>query len=188
MRDERSRSRSTVVRIRQRLAVPALMAWPRKRIGWVAGSVIATLAVTFVVLNLMPDERRIEQKIERRYDTGSPEYFRSMGVLLGPPVPAGNRVEAMRRGVRFRLIVPGADHRHRSRAPRFARGLGTVARGRRGDPRIPTDNVPLQGADRRSASCVRGLDELRHALVPAQRRSEPQRLRRRVCRPPDCSV
>ena len=74
------------------------MTWPRKRIAWVAGTVIATLVVTFVVLNLMPAEDRIEHKIERRYDTGSPEYYRSIGVLLGPPVLSGNRVEALQNG------------------------------------------------------------------------------------------
>ena len=74
------------------------MAWPRMRVAWVVGSVIATVGVTLVVLNLMPAEQRIERKIERRYDTGSPEYFRSMGVLLGPPVLAGNRVEALQNG------------------------------------------------------------------------------------------
>jgi cardiolipin synthase len=75
------------------------MAWPRKRIAWVvAGSVIATVAVTLVVVNLMPSEQRIEHKIERRYDTGSADYYRSLGVLLGPPVLAGNRVEALQNG------------------------------------------------------------------------------------------
>ena len=74
------------------------MTWPRKRIAWVAGTVIATLVVTFVALNLMPAEQRIEHKIERRYDTGSPEYYRSIGVLLGPPVLSGNRVEALQNG------------------------------------------------------------------------------------------
>ena len=74
------------------------MTWLRKRIAWVAGTVIATLVVTFVVLNLMPAEDRIEHKIERRYDTGSPEYYRSIGVLLGPPVLSGNRVEALQNG------------------------------------------------------------------------------------------
>jgi len=74
------------------------MAWPRKRMAQGAGIAAATLAVTFVALNLMPAEQRIEHKIERRYDTGSPEYFRSMSVLLGPPVLAGNRVEALQNG------------------------------------------------------------------------------------------
>ena len=74
------------------------MAWPRKRIVWVAGSVLATLVVTLVVVNLMPTQQRIEHRIERLYDTGSPDYFRSLGVLLGPPVLAGNRVEALQNG------------------------------------------------------------------------------------------
>jgi len=74
------------------------MSWPRKRIAWVAGSMVATLAGTLAVLNLTPAEQQIEHRIERRYETGSPEYFRSMGVLLGPPVLAGNRVEALQNG------------------------------------------------------------------------------------------
>ena len=74
------------------------MAWPRKRIYWVAGSVVATMILTLVVLNLVPAEKKIEHPIERHYDTGSPEYYRSLGVLLGPPVVAGNRVEALQNG------------------------------------------------------------------------------------------
>ena len=74
------------------------MAWPRKRIAWVAGSVLATFALTLIVLNLLPAEQRIEHRIERLYATGSSEYFRSMGVLLGPPVLAGNKVEALQNG------------------------------------------------------------------------------------------
>lgn len=74
------------------------MAWPRKRIAWVAGSVVATLIAALAVLNLLPAEKRIQHQIERRYDTGSPDYFRALGVLLGPPVVAGNRVEALQNG------------------------------------------------------------------------------------------
>ncbi len=74
------------------------MAWPRKRLYWVAGSVIATLAATLIVVNLMPAERRLEHRVERRYTTGSDDYFRSLGVLLGPPVVGGNRIEALQNG------------------------------------------------------------------------------------------
>ena len=74
------------------------MAWPRKRIYWVAGSIVATVIVTLVVMNLMPAEKRIEHRVERRYDTGSPDYYRSLGVLLGPPVVSGNRIEALQNG------------------------------------------------------------------------------------------
>ena len=74
------------------------MAWPRKRIYWVAGSIVATLIATLVVLNLIPAEKRIEHRVERRYDTGSADYYRSLGVLLGPPVVAGNRIHALQNG------------------------------------------------------------------------------------------
>ena len=65
------------------------MAWTRKRALVIAGSVIATLLVTLIVLNLMPVERRIEHRIDRLYELGSPQFFRSIGVLLGPPVACG---------------------------------------------------------------------------------------------------
>ena len=74
------------------------MAWTRKRWFVVAASVIATALVTLVILNLMPVEKRIDQRIEHRYALGSPQFFRSMGVLLGPPVVGGNRVDALQNG------------------------------------------------------------------------------------------
>ena len=74
------------------------MGWTRKRTMWVVGSVAATLLATLIVVNLMPAERKIDQRIERLYDLGSPQYFRSIGVLLGPPTRSGNRVEALQNG------------------------------------------------------------------------------------------
>src|SRR6187402_2100943 len=74
------------------------MAWSRRRTRWVLGSVVATVIVTLVVVNLMPAERKIDQRIERLYDLGSPQYFRSIGVLLGPPALAGNRIESLQNG------------------------------------------------------------------------------------------
>ncbi|HVE49762.1 MAG TPA: phospholipase D-like domain-containing protein [Casimicrobiaceae bacterium] len=46
----------------------------------------------------MPAERRVEQRIERLYDTGTPQFYRSLGVLLGPPTLSGNRVQALQNG------------------------------------------------------------------------------------------
>jgi cardiolipin synthase A/B len=74
------------------------MAWPRKRIYWVVGSILATIVITLVVTNLIPAQKRIEHRVERLYETGSPDYYRSLGVLLGPPVVAGNRIEALQNG------------------------------------------------------------------------------------------
>ena len=74
------------------------MAWPRKRLYWIAGTIVATMIATLVVLNLIPAEKRIEHRVERRYDTGSADYYRSLGVLLGPPVISGNRIHALQNG------------------------------------------------------------------------------------------
>lgn len=74
------------------------MAWFRRRVVWIAGSVLATLAVTFVVLNLMPPDQRVQEPLARRYATGEPAYYRALGTLLGPPVLEGNRVEALQNG------------------------------------------------------------------------------------------
>ena len=64
----------------------------------------------------------------------------------------------------------------------LARALGRAARGGRRDLRVPADDVPLQGDDRRRPAGLGRLDQLRQPLVPAQRRGEPQRLRRGVRR------
>jgi cardiolipin synthase len=74
------------------------MAWSRKRIAWVAGTAVATVVATLVVLNLMPPERRVDQRLEHRYAVGSPPFFRSLGVLLGPQTLDGNRVVGQQNG------------------------------------------------------------------------------------------
>jgi cardiolipin synthase len=89
------------VRATLRAAAPArpLMAWPRKRIAWAGRApVVATIVATLVVVNLLPPERRVDERIEHRYAVGSPPFFRSLGVLLGPPTLDGNRVVGFQNG------------------------------------------------------------------------------------------
>ena len=74
------------------------MAWSRKRIAWVIAGAAAMLVATLVVLNLIPAEQRIDKQVDRFYATGSPDYYRALGVLLGPPVIGGNRVQALQNG------------------------------------------------------------------------------------------
>ena len=74
------------------------MVWTGKRIAVIAASVIATALATLLILNLIPAERRIDQRIEHLYPIGSPDYFRSIGVLLGPAPLDGNRVQALQNG------------------------------------------------------------------------------------------
>jgi cardiolipin synthase len=74
------------------------MAWTTTRTLWMAGTGAATLLVTLIALNLAPAERKIEHRIERLYEMGSPQFFRAIDVLLGPPTLAGNRVESLQNG------------------------------------------------------------------------------------------
>ena len=74
------------------------MAWTKKRWMIIAASVIGTALVTLLVLNLMPSEKKIEHRIEHLYPVDSPQFFRSIGVLLGPPVAGGNRLQALQNG------------------------------------------------------------------------------------------
>ena len=70
----------------------------RRAVGIAIAAVLATLAVVFVAMNLGTGEKRIEQRLERLYATHEAQFRRSMGVLLGPPMLDGNRVEVLLNG------------------------------------------------------------------------------------------
>ncbi|MDB5937604.1 MAG: cardiolipin synthase [Massilia sp.] len=61
-------------------------------------SSIVTLVAGFLLLNFMPSEKKIEQQLVRKYDAADPQFRRSMGVLLGPPIVEGNKVEVLLNG------------------------------------------------------------------------------------------
>ncbi|MES2322432.1 MAG: phospholipase D-like domain-containing protein [Pseudomonadota bacterium] len=59
---------------------------------------MVTLLSVFLVFNFMPSEKKIERQLQRLYSTDDPQFRRSMGVLLGPPLTEGNKVEALLNG------------------------------------------------------------------------------------------
>jgi cardiolipin synthase len=61
-------------------------------------TVAATLVLSVLALNFMPGEKQIERQLARQYDTRDPQFRRSLGVLLGPPILEGNKVEALMNG------------------------------------------------------------------------------------------
>jgi cardiolipin synthase len=61
-------------------------------------SSIVTLIAGFLLLNFMPSEKKIERQLIRKYDVADPQFRRSMGVLLGPPIVEGNKVEVLLNG------------------------------------------------------------------------------------------
>ncbi|HVE08866.1 MAG TPA: cardiolipin synthase [Paraburkholderia sp.] len=64
--------------------------------------IVLTVAITVIVVlliaNLTSGEKKIEHKIERLYTSDDPQFIRSMGLLLGPPVVGGNRFEVLVNG------------------------------------------------------------------------------------------
>ena len=59
---------------------------------------LTTIVVGLVVLNFAPTEKKIETQLTRLYDTDDPQFRRSLGVLLGPPLLEGNKVEVLVNG------------------------------------------------------------------------------------------
>ena len=64
--------------------------------GFAAGLIVATI-VTLVFLNLRAGAR-VEQRITHRVSVTDPAFLREMGLLLGPPITAGNRIEHFENG------------------------------------------------------------------------------------------
>jgi cardiolipin synthase len=76
------------------------MSWSRRRIIGAAllGAVVA-IAATIVTLNFTTSESEIETSLVHRYGVDDPQFRRELGILLGPPIIDGNRVENFENGV-----------------------------------------------------------------------------------------
>jgi cardiolipin synthase len=61
-------------------------------------SCILTLIVGFLTLNFAPGEKQIETQLRTQYDIHDAQFRRSVGVLLGPPIIEGNKVETLLNG------------------------------------------------------------------------------------------
>jgi cardiolipin synthase len=71
----------------------------QRRIMIIFFSIVATIVIGLVLLNLAPaNEKRIRTELTRKYDTADPQFRRSMDVLLGPPIIDGNKVEWLLNG------------------------------------------------------------------------------------------
>jgi cardiolipin synthase len=61
-------------------------------------SSILSLFAGFLALNFVPSEKKIETQLVGEYSTADPQFRRSLGVLLGPPIVEGNQVAVLRNG------------------------------------------------------------------------------------------
>lgn len=70
-------------------------------LGIAAVAAILAAGTVVLALNFTTGEKRIDEKIERLYSIDDPAFQRSMGVLLGPALLGGNRVEELLNGDRI---------------------------------------------------------------------------------------
>lgn len=64
----------------------------------IALSVLATLFVVLLVVNLRNPEKTVQHNIPRLYSIEQPGFLHVIGVLLGPPVVGGNRYRVLLNG------------------------------------------------------------------------------------------
>ena len=62
---------------------------------------IMTIIAVMIVLNFSTGEKKIEHRLERLYGIHDSAFARAMGVLLGPAIVGGNRVEVLINGDRI---------------------------------------------------------------------------------------
>jgi len=73
--------------------------WFARHGGWaLVVTACATLLVTLLVVTFMPPERRIDYAPKHLYDLDDPQFERTLGTLLGPPILGGNRVDTLKNG------------------------------------------------------------------------------------------
>jgi cardiolipin synthase len=65
---------------------------------WILAAVLATTLVVILALNLTSGEKKIEHEVAHLYGTDEPQFVRTMGALLGPPLVGGNAVVALQNG------------------------------------------------------------------------------------------
>ena len=69
-----------------------------KKLPLILWTVAATAVVTLLAINLSVGETQITERVTHTYAVADPQFQRSMGVLLGPPLIDGNRVDTLVNG------------------------------------------------------------------------------------------
>ncbi len=82
-----------LARLRQRLA--------RHPLAYGLAAAVLLAIAALVWLNATPGEKKIEVELQRLYSTHDPQFRRSLGALLGPPLVGGNRYEVLVNGDRI---------------------------------------------------------------------------------------
>lgn len=70
----------------------------KKTLIIVVATLAAALCAGFLILNLGVGEKKISKQIEPLYSVDDPQFLRTMGVMLGPAIVAGNHAETLQNG------------------------------------------------------------------------------------------
>jgi cardiolipin synthase len=70
----------------------------RSKVLVALASIIVTVIVTLLVVNFSTGEKQITHELPRLYSVADPQFQRSMGIMLGPQIVEGNKVEALLNG------------------------------------------------------------------------------------------
>jgi cardiolipin synthase A/B len=62
------------------------------------GHGLATSLIVVLVLNLALGDKRVDRRIKRLYPVSDPQFIRTMGVMLGPSIVSGNRMDTLVNG------------------------------------------------------------------------------------------
>jgi cardiolipin synthase A/B len=71
-------------------------------------TVLATLVVVILMLNLHTPEKEIRHQVEHYHDILDPQFRREMGALLGPAIVPGNTIKALQNGAEIFPEMLGA--------------------------------------------------------------------------------
>ena len=71
---------------------------PGRKFAIVLATAVVTVTVTLLAVNFSAGEKQITERVEHAYAISDPQFQRSMGVLLGPPLVEGNRVDTLVNG------------------------------------------------------------------------------------------
>ena len=70
----------------------------RKYLMTIIVTALVTVLIGLLVLTLTTGDKKITRQVQHRYAVADPQFLRSMGTLLGPPMVAGNRVQTLLNG------------------------------------------------------------------------------------------
>lgn len=74
------------------------MAWSKRRLWTVVTTALVTVVIVLFSFNFTRSEKTIDRVVEHDYAVSDPQFRRELGVLLGPAVIGGNRVDPLDNG------------------------------------------------------------------------------------------